>query len=333
MEPPRPPPPRPDGSRYEPSVRQHHQQQSDSDRRSSFGNRERTNSSGSVRGAFGPTKFDNANKHGDIFTTQKKAMKSNFSRINQPKLQKQHKNSDIEHGHSYYSHSRRSHEMLHGDQDGDLLLQNSGLSPNDIGHSHRFEKSDESFDYFDTAPVSPGASERRQEISRFSGYATGAYSPASDEKLNMRKYKSDYGSASAAFDESKLSDNMSHSAFHSDDIDEPSMFIRLMKNIVYDSEKPEFTSSQQTTWAVLIGFFMGIFTALWNTVLETSVEVVWVKIPAYLLDKGIFTDLDGWLPLPHYMWICPALFGGVSFLLVAISGVSFHSSLFHIFLT
>jgi len=41
-------------------------------------------------------------------------------------------------------------------------------------------------------------------------------------------------------------------------------------------------------------------------------EIVWVKIPRYLLEKGIFTDLDGWLPLPHYMWMCPALLGGVS---------------------
>lgn len=309
MEPPRPPPPRPDGGGYEPSGRQQHQ--SDVDRRSNFSNRERTHSSGSVRGAFGPTKFDNANKHGDIFTTQKKAMKSNFSRINQPTLPQKHfKKSDIEDGHSYYNHTSRSHQMLHDDQDGDLLLQNSGLSPNDT-HRHRRENYDESFDYSDTAPVNPGALERRQEIDRFSGYATGTYSPASDDKPSTRKHKSDYGSAAAAFDESKVSENMSYSAFYSDGNDEPSFFIRLMKTILYDSEKPEFTSAQQTTWAVLIGFFMGIFTALWNITLETSVEFVWVTIPTYLLEKGIFTDLKGWLPLPHYMWICPAIFGGL----------------------
>jgi hypothetical protein len=314
MEPPRPPPPRPDAG-HEPIGRHHHQQHSDSSNRktsSNFSNRKRTNSSGSVRGAFGPTKFDNANKHGDIFTTQKKAMKSNFSRINQPTSQKQHKKVDVEHGHGYYSHIRRSHDMLHGDEDGDLLLQNSGLSPNDV-HRHHRENSEESFDYSDTAPISPSALERRQEIDRFSSYATGAYSPASDDRPSIRKQKPDYGSANAAFDESKVSDNMSYSAFYSDDNDEPSFFVRLIKTIFYDSEKPEFTTAQQTTWAVLIGFFMGIFTALWNIALETSVEFVWVKIPGYLLKKGIFTDLDGWLPLPHYMWMCPAIFGGVSF--------------------
>ena len=81
---------------------------------------------------------------------------------------------------------------------------------------------------------------------------------------------------------------------------------------LYNRECPEFTSQQQSTWAVLLGIFFGVFTALWGKIIEKCVETVWVTIPSWLLEQGFFTNLDGHLPLPHYMWIAPTIFGGVS---------------------
>jgi len=85
----------------------------------------------------------------------------------------------------------------------------------------------------------------------------------------------------------------------------------IIHNFFYDPENPEFTSLQQNAWAVVLGIFMGIFTAKWGEVIEFCVEIVWTKIPEKLLEWGIFTDLNGSFPLPHYVWICPALTGGV----------------------
>jgi len=85
----------------------------------------------------------------------------------------------------------------------------------------------------------------------------------------------------------------------------------MIRNLFYDEENPEFTSLQQFSWAVLIGVFMGVMTAKWADLVEWSVEFVWKEIPEFLLEKGIFTELDGSFPLPYYMIICPALFGGV----------------------
>ena len=81
---------------------------------------------------------------------------------------------------------------------------------------------------------------------------------------------------------------------------------------VYDPSNPEFSSTQQFTWAVVLGGFFGVFTAVWGAIIEGCVEVVWVDVPERLLEAGVFTDLEGRLPLPHYMWICPAVLGGVS---------------------
>lgn len=52
--------------------------------------------------------------------------------------------------------------------------------------------------------------------------------------------------------------------------------------------------------------------AKWTSLVDFLVHLVWNEIPEKLLVWGIFTDLDGQFPLPHYMWICPAIFGGVS---------------------
>lgn len=85
----------------------------------------------------------------------------------------------------------------------------------------------------------------------------------------------------------------------------------LWHTTVFDKDNPEFSSMHQFTWAVILGTIMGFLTAFWGIFIDYCVELVWVKTPALLLHWGIFTDLDGYFPLPHYMWICPSIFGGV----------------------
>ena len=84
-----------------------------------------------------------------------------------------------------------------------------------------------------------------------------------------------------------------------------------IRNCFYDTEQPEFTSLQQFCWAIVIGVLMGMFTAYWGKFIEACVDFVWKDIPEFLYENGIFTDLNGGLPLPHYMWICPTILGGV----------------------
>ena len=50
---------------------------------------------------------------------------------------------------------------------------------------------------------------------------------------------------------------------------------------------------------------------VWKTIVESGVDFVWETVPAYLLEKGLFTSLDGWFPLYHYMWIVPSVFGAI----------------------
>jgi hypothetical protein len=92
-------------------------------------------------------------------------------------------------------------------------------------------------------------------------------------------------------------------------------FFHVIYTIFWDPyNDPEFSTVQQNTWAILLGIFMGVFTAKWGDVIEFCVDFVWVTIPETLIDWGIFcNDLSmcRGLPLPHYMWICPTLFGGV----------------------
>jgi len=122
---------------------------------------------------------------------------------------------------------------------------------------------------------------------------------------------------------------------------------KIRNHYIYDPECPEFTTLQQSFWAVFIGVIMGIITALWGGIIELCVECIWKTVPEYLYEAGVFTDLDGHLPLPHYMWICPALFGGVLSYISAIypipgqnewieslhyRGVMDHSTLIHILL-
>lgn len=85
----------------------------------------------------------------------------------------------------------------------------------------------------------------------------------------------------------------------------------MIRHLFFNPLSPEFTSLQQFSWAVTIGIAMGFYTAIWKYIIETCVEFVWEKLPEFLLEKGVFTELDGAFPLYHYMWICPSIFGGV----------------------
>ena len=84
-----------------------------------------------------------------------------------------------------------------------------------------------------------------------------------------------------------------------------------VRHFLYNPLAPEFTSLQQFVWAVLIGILMGFYTAGWKYLIESGVDFVWETVPEMLLEAGFFTELDGAFPLYHYMWICPAIFGGI----------------------
>lgn len=88
-------------------------------------------------------------------------------------------------------------------------------------------------------------------------------------------------------------------------------FINILRSLFYDHTNPEFTSRQQSSWAVLLGIFFGVTTALWQRFIEISIYFIWQDIPKKLLQKGFFTDLNGSFPLPHYCWICTSIFGGI----------------------
>jgi len=85
----------------------------------------------------------------------------------------------------------------------------------------------------------------------------------------------------------------------------------MVRHYLFNPISPEFTSLQQFCWAVIIGIFMGFYTAAWKKLIEEGVEFMWKDLPEALLDWGFFTDLDGHFPLYHYMWLCPAFWGGL----------------------
>jgi H+/Cl- antiporter ClcA len=85
----------------------------------------------------------------------------------------------------------------------------------------------------------------------------------------------------------------------------------IIRFFVYNPTFPEFSSLQQVTWAVIIGAFMGVFTAGWKVLIDASLLFTWKTLPEKLLEWGLFTDLDGAFPLFHYMWIVPSLLGGI----------------------
>ena len=85
----------------------------------------------------------------------------------------------------------------------------------------------------------------------------------------------------------------------------------FFRYLFYNPLSPEFTSLQQFSWALVIGVMMGVYTAFWKTLIEGGLDFVWEDIPEFLQEVGVFTDKDGIFPLYHYMWMCPAVFGGV----------------------
>jgi H+/Cl- antiporter ClcA len=85
----------------------------------------------------------------------------------------------------------------------------------------------------------------------------------------------------------------------------------FVRHFFWNPLNPEFTSLQLFSWAVIIGVVMGVYTAIWKWLIEFCIEQVWVTVPKLLLKWGFFTDLKGWFPLYHYMWICPAIMGGI----------------------
>lgn len=85
----------------------------------------------------------------------------------------------------------------------------------------------------------------------------------------------------------------------------------MVRHFLFNPISPEFTSLQQFCWAVIIGIFMGFYTAGWKEIIEHGVEFMWKDLPEALLEWGLFTDLDGSFPLYHYMWICPSFWGGL----------------------
>lgn len=89
------------------------------------------------------------------------------------------------------------------------------------------------------------------------------------------------------------------------------MLATFLRWLFFDPDNPEFTSLQQFSWAVMTGIIMGVLTAKWGDLIEFCVDFMWKEVPETLLEWGVFTDLDGSFPLPHYMWICPAIFGGL----------------------
>lgn len=95
-------------------------------------------------------------------------------------------------------------------------------------------------------------------------------------------------------------------------------FRGIIRHVFYHPIFPEFSTLQHSSWAVIIGAFMGVYTAGWKLLIEACVEFTWKTVPEKLLDWGILTELDGIFPLFHYMWIVPTTLGGVlSYIIVA----------------
>ena len=122
-------------------------------------------------------------------------------------------------------------------------------------------------------------------------------------KVNDDPSESDYSNGTS---------NGNESMYSNDGDDEK---ITWFQYLIFDDKKPEFSSLQQLVWAVILGAVMGAFTAYWGNFIEFCVEFTWKTVPEYLLEIGVFTDLEGKFPLPYYMILCPAVFGGVSFIM------------------
>jgi hypothetical protein len=211
----------------------------------------------------------------------------------------------------YYHHaSEQSHPLTSG-------------YPNDYDNVNHYNE-------FQPPPYGDNRREQLQgtgyDMSRSSlNYSYPSDRHPSDRDINMAdafavadaKQRS-YGGVDHSNNSNRKDENYSNSSPEGNDEeiygsdDEEEEILTWFQYLVYHKNKPEFTSVQSQTWAIILGVVMGFFTYIWGNAIEFCVDFTWKEIPEYLLEKGIFTDLDGRLPLPYYFIICPAIFGGVS---------------------
>jgi hypothetical protein len=261
------------------------------------GRRTRSVSTGSTRGAFGPIDVNDAHNDKEIYDAQHMAIHGNLNRINSSNnAHPRNLNSSIDQGHRQSQSRPERIDVDYGENSYEnnqpSNIETEGVSPNSRRHQrmNSFDSTNAGFTFSHHTPTSADLKARATQeaemrnFSKFSTYGT----------QNNDSYEED------SYDES------------ADGEEDESFLAHFMKTVFYNPDKPEFTSLQQSSWAVLIGIFMGILTAYWGQAVETSVEFFWVTLPRFLYEQGVFTDLDGHLPLPHYMWICPTIFGGVS---------------------
>jgi H+/Cl- antiporter ClcA len=94
----------------------------------------------------------------------------------------------------------------------------------------------------------------------------------------------------------------------------------FVRTFLFKPIYPEFTSLQQFVWSIIIGVAMGFYTAFWKYLIDGCVDVFWVVVPTFLRNIGFFTDIQGNLPMTHYMWICPTVFGSsLSYIFASLS--------------
>jgi len=288
-------------------------------RRQVYANRSRTLSSGSTRGAFGivnsipDAHYHPQQQHYHHTTPMYKNSKMSASEGNL------NGKRDEETGKVHPLYRIRSHDSQHSNDDSHDTYRRVP-SPNSNRKLMYDRHMAASPNYEDHQLLA----QKEHEIQMFASMAAGEPRTiyASTSGSPPRKHDQPYGPrahhhhhnhnpADHSWEMNDQRTVYSYEASLGPDLEEPSFVQGLFRKIFYDPVIPEFTTLQQTTWAVLLGVFMGLFTAGWGYLVEKCVDFVWVTIPKYLMDHNIFTDLNGHLPLPHYIWICPAIFGGV----------------------
>jgi hypothetical protein len=98
----------------------------------------------------------------------------------------------------------------------------------------------------------------------------------------------------------------------------PGFYYRLWRRVVYDSDFPEFSTTQVHFWSVAIGILMGVATWAWKEVTDLLIEFIWKTTPNYLYERDlVFTASPSTstaflaLPLPFYYPIATAIITGV----------------------
>lgn len=268
--------------------------------------RHRSLSNGSTRGAFGPMDVNDAHNDKEIYEVQKAAMNNNLRNINVP--------SSHSHGHGQAKVGSTKKHTTHGH--GHHRRAGHHQDDEEYARKSPEKKYESNGNGYGSAPVPGHGHHRRPSADANTNFAFSHHSPTYNDikvkaaqEAEIQKFSkySGYGTQNNSWDEDSF-----ESASISDENEHVSYIHQFVRTVFYDHTKPEFTSLQQSSWAVLIGIFMGFLTAVWGMTVEYLVEFFWSTLPEYLLEQGIFTGLDGHLPLPHYMWICPTIFGGVS---------------------